>query len=182
MAKSNQANTVDKVRYATYSQEDEVTVFIAYRLEGNNAEATSRVTGIPSDTIRRWVKRWREEGFAPGQEAWMEQTFDGFAGKAVKIRDKALARLEKKVDTADNIGQLMTVVDKLDNKVRLIAGQATSIVEERKVDAEQISAALVKYIEEAAAATIARHEIVYDAETFEEQVLGIERTPEQPKE
>lgn len=160
-------------RYSTYTQEQEVEAFIAYRLEGNNAEATSRALDIPAPTIRRWVKRWKEEGFVPGNEAWMEQTFEGFAGKAVKIRDKALARLEKQIDKADNIGQLMTVVDKLDNKVRLTAGQATSIVEERKVDAEAISAALVKYIEEAAERTIQRHEIVVDAD-FEEQVLGIE--------
>lgn len=182
---ANQSNKVAKaqannVRYNTYTPEQEITAFIAYRLEGHNASATERVTGIPAATILRWVKRWKEEGFEPGNEAWMEQTFEGFAGKAVKIRDKALARLEKEIDNTSNVGQLMTVVDKLDNKVRLTAGQATSIVEERKIDAEQISAALAKYIEEAAQATIERHEIVYDADKFEEQVLGIEAksTPE----
>lgn len=165
--------TVDNVKYATYSEEQRVSAFIAYRLEGNNAEAASRVTDIPAPTIRRWVAEWNANGFIPGMEAWNEQTVSGFAGKATKIRDKALARLEKEIDNASNIGQLMTVVDKLDNKVRLINGQATSIVEERTISADQISAALAKYIDEAAQATIARHEIVIDAD-FEEQVLGIE--------
>lgn len=166
-------------RYSKYTQEQEVEAFIAYRLEGNNATAASRMVNIPAPTILRWVKRWKDEGFVPGAEAWTEQTFEGFAGKAVKIRDKALARLEKQIDKAENIGQLMTVVDKLDNKVRITAGQATSITEERKIDAEAISAALVKYIEEAADATIIRREIVVDAD-FEEQVLGIEAADTPP--
>lgn len=165
----------------TYTEDQKVSVFIAYRLEGNNAEAASRVTNIPAPTIRRWVNEWNKTGFVPGMEAWESQTVSGFAGKAVKIRDKALARLEKQIDKAENVGQIMTVIDKLDNKIRLTAGQATSIVEERKIDAEQISAALAKYIEEAAKATIDRHAIVYDAD-FEEQVLGIESTPIQTKE
>lgn len=178
---ANNKNTAVSVTGGQYSEEDKVAVFIAYRLEGCNASATEHVTGVPAPTIRRWVKEWNATGFIPGNEAWVEQTFNGFAGKAVKIRDKALARLEKEIDNSNNIGQLLQVVDKLDNKVRVSAGQATSIVEERKVDADSISAALVKYIEAAAQATIDRHEIVYDAD-FEEQVLGIESTdtPETP--
>lgn len=156
-----------------YSEEQKVSTYIAYRLEGHNAEAASRVTGVPAATIRKWVSEWNATGYIPGQEAWVTQTVQGFADKATKVRDKALARLEKQIDKAENIGQIVTVIDKLDNKIRLTAGQATSIVEERKIDADAISAALAKYIDEAAQATIERHEIVIDAD-FEEQVLGIE--------
>ncbi len=166
------------VRYAKYSQEDELAVFISYRLEGNNAAAASRVTGVPAITIRSWVKRWKDEGFTPGEDAWVEETIHGFTGKATKIRDMALSQLEKKIPEAKNIGQLMVVVDKLNNHIRVAQGQATSITE-HKINEHEVSDALKNYLENAAQATIERHEIVIDAD-FEEQVLGIpENTPDE---
>lgn len=174
------AQEVDNQRYKEYTPEVEVNTYIAYQLEGHNAAATERVTGVPAPTIRRWVKRWNDEGFVPGAEAYADQTVAGFVGKATKIRDMALAQMEKEVKSAKNLGQLMTVVDKLDTKIRLASGQATSISEERKVDASELTEALAKYLNSAAQQTIERHGIVIDVD-FEEQVLGIESAKDTPE-
>lgn len=176
------AQEVNHNRQKIYDEDQQITAYIAYQLEGHNAEAVERVTGIPAPTIRRWVKRWEAEGYVPGQTAYVDKTVAGFIGKATKIRDMALAQMEKEVKNAKNLNQLITVVDKLDNKIRIASGQATSIVEERKVDASELSAALAKYIDSAAQATIERHEIVVDADVFEEQVLGLPKSTPTEKE
>lgn len=168
---------VDKIRYQTYSPEDEVLTYIAYQLEGHNASAASKATGVPADTIRRWVVRWNREGFEPGESAYVDKTVKGFIGKATKIRDMALARMEQAIPETKNVAQLMIVVDKLNAQVRLASGQATSIVENREIDVAEITSVLAKYLEDTASSTIERHNIVVDVD-FEEQVLGLENTPE----
>jgi len=170
---------VNNVRQKDYSEDDQITAYIAYQLEGHNASAVERVTNIPAPTIRRWVKRWNEEGYIPGESAYVDKTVAGFIGKATKIRDMALEQMEKEVKNATNLNQLITVVDKLDNKIRLAKGQATNITEERQVSAAEVGSALEKYLNSIGNETIERHEIVIDAD-FEEQVLGIEAPKDTP--
>lgn len=173
------AQAVNHSRNKKYTEDEQISAYIHYQLEGHNAAAVARITKIPAETVLRWVKRWEAEGYVPGHSAYVDKTVSGFVGKATKIRDMALAQMEKEVKNAKNLGQLITVVDKLDNKIRLASGQATSISEERKVSEGDLTAALAKYIDSAAQETIARHEIVVDADVFEEQVLGITKgTPE----
>lgn len=156
----------------TYSEDEKIAAYIQYQLEGHNASAVERILHIPATTVRKWVKEWDATGFIPGEAAYVDKTVSGFIGKATKIRDMALEQMEKEVKNTKNMSQLIAVVDKLDNKIRIASGQATSIVEERKVDANELTAALARYIDSAANATIDRHNVVADV-NFEEQVLGI---------
>ena len=155
-----------------YSHEDEVAIYIALQLEGGNSEATARVTGVPAPTIRALKNRWRREGFTDGDVALVEKVTRETVGKSYKIINKALDRLDQIVSESNNIGHLISAIDKLSAHNRLAQGKATVIREERTVDTKTVSDAIVGYLETMAEKTTVRAAEVID--------LGEDKIMEQP--
>ncbi len=143
-------------RNAKYTTEDEVEVFIAWRLAGENAAEASRVSEVPLPTVRSWVRRWKTEGFSDGENQLIEATVNKTVAKAGRIVDLALDRLEAVIGETDNVGHLIAAVDKLSAHIRLAQGKATVIREDRSIDTGTVQDSIIKYLEGMAGATTQR--------------------------
>lgn len=149
-------------RNAKYSHEDEIEVFIAWRLAGENAVEASNISKVPLPTVRSWVRRWKKEGFSDGENQLIEAQVSKTVVKSGKIIDLALDRLLEVVKNTENAGHLISVIDKLSSLVRLSQGKATVIREDRSIDTGTISDSIVKYLEGMAGATTQRANEVID--------------------
>src|SRR5882672_11209664 len=103
-------NEITAKRNNKYTKDDEIGVFIAWRLAGENAAEASRVSEIPLPTVRSWVKRWKTEGFSDGENQLIEAEVSKTIAKAGRIVDKALDRLEEVIDGTENVGHLIAAV------------------------------------------------------------------------
>lgn len=169
---------------SAYTQEDEVAVFIAWRLEGENAAAASRVTGVPAPTVRAWVQRWQRDGFTDGELQLIEATAQASIVKANKAITMIMDRIIELVPESTNLGQLVTAFDKMNAHIRLAQGKATVIREDRKIDSDQISDSLKKYLDSMGPDTAQRaNEIVIDVELVDQPLkrLNAQRESTQPK-
>lgn len=172
-------NEINSKRNAKYTKDDEIAVFIAWRLAGENAAEASRVSDVPLPTVRSWVKRWKTDGFSDGENQLIEAQVSKTVAKAGRIIDLALDRLEDVVGDTDNVGHLIAAVDKLSSHIRLAQGKATIIREDRQIDTGTISDSIVKYLEGMGGATVQRANEVIDLNEDEimEQPAIPARTP-----
>lgn len=149
-------NEITAKRNNKYTKDDEIGVFIAWRLAGENAAEASRVSEIPLPTVRSWVKRWKTEGFSDGENQLIEAEVSKTIAKAGRIVDKALDRLEEVIDGTENVGHLIAAVDKLSAHIRLAQGKATVIREDRSVDTNAVTDGIKAYLESMGGATVQR--------------------------
>lgn len=155
-------NEISNKRNAKWTKDDEISVFIAWRLAGENAAEASRVSEIPLPTVRSWVKRWKSEGFSDGENQLIEATVNKTIAKAGRIVDAALDRLEEVIKDTDNVGHLIAAVDKLSAHIRLAQGKATVIREDRQIDSHSVTDAVMAYLEGMGGATAQRANEVID--------------------
>jgi hypothetical protein len=149
-------NEISPKRNAKWTKDDEIAVFIAWRLAGENAAEASRQSDVPLPTVRSWIKRWKSEGFSDGENQLIEATVAKTVAKSGAIIDAALDRVQELVGTSENIGHLITAIDKLSGHIRLAQGKATVIREDRSVDTDTVKDSIVKYLEGMAGATTQR--------------------------
>lgn len=161
-----------------YTDDDKGTVYAALQVYDGNVKRTSRSTGIPEQTVRDWKKLWEKEG--PSQEIVVASTQprDDFVEKATRLRDKAMAEIERALDAHELKGQpLINAAGMLHDKITLAKGGVTQRTETTQaVDPEAIGAALMGMVQGAISAAQQRAEEIVDAD-FEEQTPAGELPP-----
>lgn len=111
---------------ATYSDEDKARAYVVLTTNAGNIKRTVRHTGVPEGTLRGWIRSWEENG--PPDTGAVDTAVGDFLTDAVRVRDKALNVLERKLDDASP-AQLVTAVGVLTDKIHLAKGLATSRTE-----------------------------------------------------
>jgi transposase-like protein len=114
------------VARATYSDEDKARAYVVLTTNAGNIKRTVRHTQVPEGTLRGWIRHWEENG--PPDTGVVETAVGDFLADAVRVRDKALIELEKKLPNATP-AQLVTAVGVLTDKIHLAQGLATSRTE-----------------------------------------------------
>ncbi len=84
----------------TYSDEDKARAYVAWVTNDKVMRRTARTTGIPQTTLRQWITEWEEQGPPIEQAEKIAEIATDFVQEATRVRDKALAELEKKIPTA----------------------------------------------------------------------------------
>lgn len=141
----------------TYTDQDRANVYVAMRVNNENIARSSRDTTVPEATIRDWRDTWARDGGPPSEVLELAAgTATDFVIDATRVRDKALAELERQIDARDvKAAQLIAAVGMAEDKIRLAKGLATSRSEtvQTKVDPEAFRAEFEKYITDTLAKT-----------------------------
>jgi len=134
-----------------YTDEDKAKGHLALQVNAGNVLRSSRDTGIPEATLRDWKKSWEKDGVPIEILEYAEQFASDFVEDATRVRDLALAELEKAIRSGDlKSEKLITVVGVLEDKIRLGKGLATSRHEtvQKLPDASELREVLGGYIAE----------------------------------
>jgi transposase-like protein len=153
-----------------FTNEDKARAYVTLAANEGNIKRTARETDIPPATLRRWRAQWEREG-PPSQEE-TEQAAGDFVSTMSSVRDKALALLEKRIDSGDiNAAQLITAVGVLDDKITRAQGLPDRRVEHPNLPPpEQIAELLGTAVSKAIQMAENRErelEIIEDAEVIE---------------
>jgi transposase-like protein len=114
-----------------YSDEQRATALAALQANGGNLSRTSRDTGIPFSTI----KRWRDEPDPRLADLGDRKKVD-LSEKLEEIAYKLADAVEGKIPEA-NLQHVATSLGIAIDKLRLLRGEATDISEVRSSDAKR---------------------------------------------
>ena len=113
-----------------YTDADKASAKTVYEANGGNMKRTSRDVGIPIMTLKGWIRKWEKEGLPASVAEALPAAREEFVGNATRIRDKALARYEQKVDADEvNAKDLLVGIGVLTDKALLVQGKPTSRTE-----------------------------------------------------
>lgn len=113
-----------------YSPSEKARVKAILDANGGNVKRTARETGMTPQTVRLWKQKWEREGVEPAVADVLPAITADIVDSIVRVRDKALLRLEAAIDADELKGRdLIVAVGVLTDKERLIQGQATSRTE-----------------------------------------------------
>ncbi len=160
-----------------YTDQDKARVLTALAANDDNVKRTARDTGIDPSTIRYW-RRKAAQGSGP-DPATMQVAVTEFVDDAVRVRNKALAQLEVKLDAGElNPAQLITALGVLDDKVNRVKVAQVNVNHNHTglPSAEELRGLLVPWAEAGMAAARAR-EIIVDAEVVEDAALALPPGP-----
>lgn len=155
----------------TYTDQDRANVYVAMRVNDGNIARSSRDTGVPEATVRDWRDTWEREG-GPSTEVLelAAGAATDFVIDATRVRDKALAELERQIDAKEvKPAQLIAAVGMAEDKIRLAKGLATSRSEtvQKLPDPEELRSKLAEYIIEALSKADERDEDIKHSEGAE---------------
>jgi transposase-like protein len=153
---------------ASYDESVKASAYVALAANEGNIKRTSRDTGIPVSTLRRWRDEWTRQENLPSHSAVTEAMGD-FADKAETIRWKALVELERQLSTAKP-GDLIKIVGILDDKITRARGLADRTVEHRHTlpSPEELVALVSGFAEATRQAALERADDIIDAEIVEQ--------------
>lgn len=159
-----------------YTDDDRATVAAALAVNDGNVKRTARDTGVPEQTVRDWKKEWAEGGLPSNVGEALPAQVDAFVLASERVRNKALVKLEEKIDNDELNGKdLITAYGVLTDKSRLAQGLATSRqdVQQDAVDPRQFADALGGFLGDIVRAAQQRSEEIIDAEFEEQPQLGL---------
>ncbi|MCC6382829.1 MAG: helix-turn-helix domain-containing protein [Dehalococcoidia bacterium] len=162
-----------------YTDDDRARGFLALTIHDGNVKRVARETGIPESTVRRWKQEWERDGVPEIVHEIAAQDAGEFVDDAVRVRDKALAEIERKIPDAKT-SELITVVGVLDDKITRAKGLAThrTEVKHELPSPEEITAALSAAMQGALSA--ARHRAAtIDGEVIEPAPRALEAPREE---
>jgi hypothetical protein len=122
---------------------------------------------VPVSVVRDWKRRWEKEGVPPEIEAALPTVIDEIVDEFTRVRDKALAELERQVEDGTLKGQpLVNAIGMLTDKIRLFRGEATSRTESRQSlpEPQQLRELVGAFFEEAVERREIRAEVIDEAE------------------
>ena len=161
----------------TYTDQDRANVYVAMRVNNENIARSSRDTTVPEATIRDWRDTWARDGGPPQEVLELAAgTATDFVIDATRVRDKALAELERQIDARDvKAAQLIAAVGMAEDKIRLAKGLATSRSETVQTlpDAEKLRELMQGYVRDTLLATDERDQDINDGEGAE--IIPIDR-------
>lgn len=157
----------------SYTAEDKAKALALVVMNDGNELKSSRELNIPLGTIRYWLKQEREGKSSKTVIQLKQQVVSrAFADTSVRIRTKALDRLELMLDDPDqkfNPQQLATVVgiltDKLDRINTLTMTHTESSTE--PIDESAVAERLGHFLNENSEAAVERRNVI-DAELVEQ--------------
>jgi transposase-like protein len=149
-----------------YTEQDRARVFVVLTANGGNVKRTARDTGLPISTVGLWKRAWEEQG--PPDVNEVEVAAGDFVDSAARVRDKALAELERKIPDATP-SALVATVGMLQDKISLARGLATSRSETVHAlpPAEDIAKALSEAFQVAIDSARLRDAEIIDAEVID---------------
>jgi len=161
-----------------YTDEDMARAYVVLTANGSNIKRTTRDTGIPAATLRDWRARWATEG--PPSLSMIEEAATDFVDAAARVRDKALAELERKIPTATP-SALVATVGMLQDKINLARGLATARNEtvHSLPSGDEIRMQLQAAFAGVIQAAKARDAEIIDAEIVEVETLALPQPAEQ---
>ena len=110
-----------------YPDKVKAEVLLHLKVNDGNQEATSRATGVPLSTVRRWRQIWDRDGVPPHLWDLTEREATSFTERAKLLRERAVVRLEEALDRDEvKPAQLIATVGVLTDKINLAEGFATS--------------------------------------------------------
>lgn len=155
----------------TYTDRDMANVYVALRVNNDNVARSARDTGVPESTVRDWRATWERDGGAPQHIIELAAgAATDFVIDATRLRDKALAELERLIDSGEvKPAQLIAAIAVTEDKIRLAKGLATSRSESVRVeiDPKEIRDQLASYIRDAAALADQRDKDINEGEGAE---------------
>lgn len=156
---------------ASYDDATKAETYVVLAANEGNVKRTSRDTGVPVSTIRRWRDEWARQESLPDIST-LEVVVGNFADKAESIRWKALVELERQLTTAKP-GDLIKIVGILDDKITRARGLADRTVEHRHLlpSAEELHALVSGFAEATRQAALERAGEIIDAEVVEQAPL-----------
>lgn len=104
---------------------ERVCEIMAVWAETDNYNETSKRLGVPWSTVKKIVTENREK---PEYVDLCDKKRKDFVNNAIRIRDKALVRLERELDDEDShipANHLTTVIGTLYDKIALAEGKST---------------------------------------------------------
>ena len=115
-----------------YTDHDKATTLAALTANGRNLSKTSRDTGIPITTI----KRWRDEPPHPHIAELGNEKKRDLADELEHLAHAIVGIMPDKMDTA-NFQHLAVALGITIDKLRLLKGEATEVTEVRGSDAKR---------------------------------------------
>lgn len=154
-----------------FTEEDRAFVYVTLASNDGNVKRTSRETGIPEQTVRRWKSEFAEQ---PPEVHAVEAAVGMQVDDMARVEQLALKELERKIRAQELKGsELITVVGVLNDKKTRAQGLATSRTEHRVAlpSREEIAELLGGAVASAIQAAEQRQEDIVDAEIVEQKVL-----------
>jgi hypothetical protein len=153
----------------TFTVAQKASAYIALLGNDGNVLRTSRETGVPEPTLRRWKNGWEKNGAPDVSDPVVAQALDDYAAEAILVRDFALITLKGKIPDAKP-GELITIIGVLDDKITRARGLATSRTEHvHKLPSREDLLALVGAgIRQIAESTVVREEEIIEGQIVEQ--------------
>ncbi len=114
-----------------WSDQDRAAAYVLWVSNDKNIRKTSRECGIPTNTLRYWVKGWNESGPPDAVLDEIPAQMYEFVHHANRVRQNAMDKLEELIPQAEvrQLSAIATVVGIMDDKIRLATGLATKRTE-----------------------------------------------------
>ena len=114
-----------------WSDQDRAAAYVLWVSNDKNVRKTSRECGIPTNTLRYWVKGWNESGPPDAVLDEIPAQMYEFVHHANRVRQNAMDKLEELIPQAEvkQLSAIATVVGIMDDKIRLASGLATKRTE-----------------------------------------------------
>lgn len=154
-----------------FTDEDRAYVYVTLASNDGNVKRTSRETGVPEQTVRRWKAEFEEN---PPPMDVVEKQLDESVADMERVEKLALRELERKIRAQELKGsELITVIGVLNDKRTRAQGLATSRTEHRVAlpSREEIAELLGGAVASAISAAEQRQEEIVDAEIVEPKEL-----------
>jgi transposase-like protein len=158
---------------AKYTEADKAKVFTLLAANDGNVKRTSRESGYPENTVRRWRNEFKET--PPSLEA-VETAMGEFVEDAERIRGKALVWVEEMIDKRDpkvKMNDLNNIAGTLTDKLDRARGLDIKRVEHQHhlPSPDEARELMRGFVQEAFALSVARDAEIIDAEIVEQASL-----------
>lgn len=162
-------------RATKFSDADKARTFVALTANDGNVKRTTRDTGVPESTVRRWKQEWEQNG--PPDTSAVEEAVESFYTEAEEVRLEALRALRQKInDPRTTVSALVAVVGVLDDKIARVKGIGASSRIEHKLtlpSAEEAAELMRGFVQAGIEAARRRDEEIIDAEIVEQPRAGL---------
>jgi len=162
---------------ATYTEQDKARVYVVLRANTSdewpdgNVKRTSRESGVPENTVRRWRDEWKKNG--PPDTEEVEAAVTEFVDDAERVRNLALKRIEALIPGSTKINELNNTVGILTDKLDRARGIGKPSGEARPAlpATEELAALMGAAVAGAIQAAQRRQEEIVDADVIEQPAL-----------
>jgi transposase-like protein len=156
---------------AKYTEADKAKVFTLLAANDGNVKRTSRESGYPENTVRRWRNEFKE---TPPRAELVEKAAADFIAEADIVRNLALAEIKRKIQAGEGkISELNVTVGVLTDKIDRARGLDVKRVEHQHhlPSPEEARALLRGFAQEVFQLSASRDAEIIDAEIVEQPAL-----------